>query len=165
MSVYERLFAQLAEANVRYVVVGGVAVVLQGYPRLTADLDLVVDLEPENVRRAISVLETSGLQPFVPVRAADFADPAIRRDWVENKNMKVFSMRDPRNPVLTVDLFVREPIPFEDLWARATRVEVGGHAVPIASIADLILMKRAVGRPQDMIDVENLETIQRERAR
>jgi hypothetical protein len=94
VSLYEQLFARLSEADVRYVVVGGVAVILQGYMRLTADVDFMLDLEYSNALRAVQALEACGLRPIVPVRASDFADPAIRRDWIDNKNMKVFSMRD-----------------------------------------------------------------------
>ena len=165
MSLYEQLFARLSEADVRYVVVGGVAVILQGYLRLTADVDLMVALEYSNALRAVEALEACGLRPIVPVRASDFADPAIRRDWIENKNMKVFSMRDPRNPVMTADLFVLEPIPFIDLYGRADVIDVAGHPLRIASIPDLIALKRLANRPQDLTDIEMLEMIEKERAR
>lgn len=162
MSMYERLFARLNQAGVRYVVVGGVAVVLHGYARLTADVDLVIDLDPENVRLAIEVLQACGLRPLLPVEPFDFAVEEKRRDWIETKNLEVFSMRDPRNPMLTVDLFAREPIPFADLRSRATVVELGQERIAIASISDLIDMKRAANRAQDRIDIEQLEAIRRE---
>jgi len=148
--VFEELLAHLDEAGVRFVVVGGLAVVIQGYARLTADIDLVIDLESANVQRAVDALTARGLRPLLPVNARDFANESIRREWVETRNLEVFSMRDERNPLLTVDLFAREPIPFEDLWSRADSVTVGGRAIRVACIDDLIRRKRAAARPQDV---------------
>ncbi|HXI13138.1 MAG TPA: nucleotidyl transferase AbiEii/AbiGii toxin family protein [Thermoanaerobaculia bacterium] len=159
----EEFLAYLDDANVRFVVVGGVAVVIHGHARLTVDIDLVLDLETENLRRAIEALTARGLSPLLPVNAADFADPETRREWVERRNLQVFTMRDPSNPLLTVDLFAREPIPFDELWSRAEIVQLCGRAIRIASLEDLIAMKRVAGRPQDLLDIEKLETIARRR--
>src|SRR5205814_2241965 len=93
-----RIFEALAGAPVRYLVVGGVAVVLHGHPRFTADLDLVVGLEPDNVRAAMSALETLGYRPRAPVKMADFADPAIRRQWIADKGLQVFSLWSAQLP-------------------------------------------------------------------
>lgn len=79
--------------------------------------------------------------------------------------MTVFSMMDPRNPLLTVDLFVESPLPFEGLWERAEVMRIGGTEVRVASISDLVRMKRAVGRPRDVEDVERLREIEQERER
>jgi predicted nucleotidyltransferase len=161
--MYEELLASLDQAGVRFVVVGGVAVVIQGFARLTVDLDLAIDLETSNVLRAVETLTARGLRPLLPVKAADFADEEIRRDWVETKNVQVFSMRDERNPLVTVDIFARPPLPFEDLWSRADAVSLGGRSIRIASVDDLIAMKRQAGRAQDLIDISKLEGLGRRR--
>ncbi len=159
MSLFEPLFDALNRDRVRYVVVGGVALVLHGYPRLTVDVDLVVDLAPGEAGRAISVLTKLGLVPRVPVAASEFADPAQRERWMREKNMVVFTMIDPSNPLRQVDLFVAPPMDFETLWKRAEVVHLDRTDVRIASIPDLIEMKRTVGRPQDLTDVDALEAI------
>jgi predicted nucleotidyltransferase len=161
--MYEELLAYLDQAGVRFVVVGGVAVVIHGFLRMTADLDLAIDLETSNVLRAVGALTARGLRPLLPVKATDFADEEIRRDWVETRNVQVFSMRDERNPLLTVDLFARPPLPFDDLWSRADTVPLGGRAIRIASIDDLIAMKRQAGRAQDLLDISKLEELARRR--
>lgn len=161
--MFEELLAYLEEHGVRFVVVGGIAVVIHGYARLTADIDLVIDLEKDNVLRCVVALTARGLRPLLPVAAADFADEKIRNDWTENRNLQVFTMRDPHNPMLTVDLFARPPIPFGDLWTDAETLSLGGRPIRIASLAHLIAMKRTAGRPQDLIDVERLEAIARNR--
>ncbi len=162
--MFEKVFEALGDAGVQYVVVGGVAVVLQGYARMTLDIDLVVHLEDENLSRAIDALERAGMKPLLPVRARDFADEKTRRDWTENRNMLVFTMRDDSlRPPLVVDIFAREPFPFDEFWRRATPVVIGHQEVRVASIADLVQMKQDSGRPKDLDDIANLTEIARRR--
>jgi predicted nucleotidyltransferase len=159
VSLLESLFDALNRANVRYVVVGGVATVLHGFARLTADVDLAVDLAPVEARKAIETLVGLGLRPRPPVDPASFADPAIRSSWVRDKGMRVFSLWDPTNPMREVDLFVEHPLAFEGLFARAEIIPLDTTTVRIASIPDLITLKRQAGRPQDLTDIEALEAI------
>lgn len=159
---FEAIFAALNAAGARYLVVGGVAVVLHGHPRLTADLDLVVALDPENVHAALRALRDLGYAPRLPVAAEDLADPERRAEWVRTKHMTVFSLASPKHPATEVDLFVEEPFPFDEGHARATWVDLGALRVPVACIADLVAMKRRAGRPQDLEDVRRLEAIARE---
>jgi hypothetical protein len=162
MSLFLPIFEALEAAQVRYVTVGGVAVVLHGHARLTADLDLAVDLAPDQAAAAITALEALGLQPRLPVEPAGFADPLVRRSWVEEKGMTVFSLWDPDDPMLAVDLFVVEPVPFHDLFARSETIDLGGVRARVASIDDLIAMKRIAGRPVDLEDVDALRAIREE---
>lgn len=160
--MFEPIFEALNSVNARYVVVGGVAVVLHGHPRLTADLDLVVDLAPGEARKVVDALVGLGLRPTAPVDPALFADPHVRTRWVTEKGMLVFSLRDPNDPLRQIDLFVQEPIPFETLWEGAREIDVAGTPVRIASIEDLITMKRAAGRAQDLADIDALERLAEE---
>lgn len=165
MAVYEPLFKALNDAGVRYVIVGGLAVVLQGHARLTLDVDLIVDLGNEPARRTIRALTGLGLQPRVPVNPEEFADPVVREAWIRDRGMQVFSMYDPSNPMRVVDLFVEHPIPFEELWTRSDAVDLQNITVHVASIPDLIYLKRLAGRPQDHADIEQLEAILQSRQR
>lgn len=165
----ERDFLNVLEAlsgsGVRYVVVGGTAVVLHGHLRVTGDLDLVVQLDQPNILAAIRTLEGRGFRPRVPVQAKDFANPAIRRSWAEEKGMLVFSMWNPSIKGFTVDVFVNEPLPFDQLYERAEKVAFGNIRVAIASIPDLITLKRQAGRPIDLEDIRVLEAIAQTRNR
>ncbi|NOY92278.1 MAG: hypothetical protein GXP55_13875 [Deltaproteobacteria bacterium] len=156
MSPWETTLSCLNESGVRYVIVGGVAVVLHGHARMTADLDLCVDLDPDAARRAMESLSRSGLRPRAPVPASQFADPCIRSSWVRDKGMQVFSMFDPSNPLREVDVFVEQPIPFEELYSNALLSRVGETDTRIASLPDLIRMKRIAGRPVDLEDIAAL---------
>lgn len=159
MSLIEPIFAALNGGGVRYVVVGGVATVLHGYARLTVDIDLVVDLAPDEALKAMDVLSALGLQPRVPVKAAELANRASREQWKQEKNMTVFPLVDRDNPLRQVDVFVDPPIDFESLWQRAETIELATTTVRVASIPDLIAMKRIAGRPHDLADIDALTAI------
>jgi predicted nucleotidyltransferase len=162
--ILEPIFVALNDAGVRYVIVGGLATVLHGFSRLTHDVDLAVDLVPAEAVKVIDVLTAMGFRPRAPVDARDFARAEMRAEWLREKNMTVFSLWDPNNPLRVVDLFVANPIDFEELWRGAEEVALQGTTVRIASIDHLIEMKRLAGRPRDLRDIEALELIQREKA-
>ncbi len=155
----EWVLAALEQADVRYLVVGGVAVVLHGYLRTTLDLDLVLQLDRENLQRALNAFSDLGFQPQAPVPLGAFADPLIREAWVREKNMTVFSLWHPEQPGFAVDLFVEEPFDFEDVYRRAIRVPLPGTEAAVVSRSDLIAMKRAAGRPRDLEDISALSDL------
>ena len=159
MSQFIPIFRLLNEAEVRYIVVGGIATILHGYVRATADVDLVVDLHTEEAQKAIRTLSGYGLKPQASVDPMQFADTDQRARWVDEKNMEVFSLFHPQHPGLTVDLFARHPIPFEPLWSRSIVMDLGGTLVRVCSIDDLIELKRLAGRPKDLVDIEKLSKI------
>jgi len=163
VAIYDDVFAALHAARVRYVVVGGMAVVLQGHPRMTVDLDLVVDLAADKAGIAVAALTNLGLQPRLPVAAADFADADKRRAWVEQRNLQVFSFYDPQSPMREVDVFATEPLPLDQLLAEASVLTLGGVPVAVASRRHLIAMKRQAGRPQDLADIAALEELEKDR--
>lgn len=158
-SDFERIFAALNSAGVSYLVVGGVAVVLHGHARFTADLDLVIHLDEANARAAMTALEGLGYRPRAPVPATQFADPVARRSWVETKGLTVFSMWSPNHPATEVDVFVEEPFPFAEARARALDADLGTVRVPVAAISDLVAMKQRAGRPKDLEDVRALQLL------
>jgi hypothetical protein len=164
VAFFEDFFRTLNDAGIRYVVVGGVAVVLHGHPRMTADIDLVVDLEPAAAASAIATLTTMGLRPRAPVDPANFADPIERKRWINERGMMVFNLYHPTDPLLSVDLFVDSPLPFDELWARAESIPLPSGSVRVASIEDLIMLKRKAGRPRDLADIEALEALRDGRA-
>ena len=152
----EKLLMQLSGAGVRYLVVGGVAVVLHGYLRTTADLDLVIDLEAVNLTKAIDVLENAGFHPRPPVPLRALADLEQRQRWIAEKNLQVLSLWHPAIPGFELDLFVKEPFVFDDAYGRASIARIDSSDVTVVSIDDLINMKRAAGRPRDQEDVQAL---------
>lgn len=159
MVTLHALFSALNDGGGRYIVVGGLAVVLHGHPRVTGDVDLIVDFAEGDALRTLDALERAGFHPFVPVPARDFADPDKRATWARDKGMVVFSMR-PNEGVPFVDLFLEHPIPFDQLWERSVVVTMRGLPVRVASIDDIIALKRISARPEDLTDIEALTKIQ-----
>jgi hypothetical protein len=159
MPLFEPIFEALDAAGVRYVAVGGVAVVLHGHARLTTDLDLAVDLAAGPAGDANATLTAIGFRPRAPVDPMGFADASQRQRWIEQQGMTVFSLWDPNDPLRSVDLFVADPIDFEELWSNSTLVDLAGTSARIASIPDLIRLKRIAARPIDLADIEVLEII------
>ncbi|MGH8018595.1 MAG: nucleotidyl transferase AbiEii/AbiGii toxin family protein [Opitutaceae bacterium] len=147
----------LNDAGVRYIVVGGVAVIAHGYVRFTQDLDLVVSLDDANVKLAMETLEKQGFRPKVPVNAIDFADPAKRESWIREKHMLVFQMISGRHPSVAIDIFSSEPFPFDREWESLSRMQVAPSIeAPIVTLSTLLELKRAANRPSDRIDIQML---------
>ena len=157
----EELLEALNEAEIRYLVVGGVAVVMHGYARATFDLDLVIDLETSNLTRALQILGKRGFRPRPPVPLEAFADREERQRWIEEKNLLVFSLWHPQLHAFEVDLFVKEPFSFDEAYLRASRLPIGDSMITVASIADIIAMKREAGRAKDAEDIEALLELQK----
>ncbi|MFN0241829.1 MAG: DUF6036 family nucleotidyltransferase [Planctomycetota bacterium] len=155
----ELIIQALDDAKVRYLIVGGLAVVLHGHLRTTADLDLVVQLQRDNVLRAVEALARLGYRPRAPVKAEALADAAARESWIRDKNLTVFSMWSAAHPTLEVDLLVREPFDFDAVYRRALRVPLGHASATVIGFDDLIAMKKAVGRHKDVEDVRALESL------
>ena len=137
--MYEDVFERLERDRVRYVVVGGVAMVLHGCVRATRDLDLVVDRSPAEAARATHALMSLGFVPTIPLPLAELV---------------VLSMLDREHRA--IDVFARFQIPFAELWERSELVRVGEGVARVASIPDLIREKRIYGHPRDLLDVESL---------
>lgn len=159
VGLIEEILGALEKANVRYLVVGGVAVVLHGYLRTTGDLDLVIRLDKENTLRAMAALTALGYRPRAPVPADAFADASNRRIWAQEKGLTVFSLWSPTRAMLEVDVFVEEPFDFDEVHARALRVPLRTTTATVVGLEDLKTLKRAAGRPRDLDDLEALAAL------
>ncbi|BCM91188.1 hypothetical protein IAD21_03052 [Abditibacteriota bacterium] len=156
----ETIIRQFNEAGVRYLIVGGFAVVAHGYTRLTMDLDLVLDLAPENVFKALQILKNEGYSPTIPVPLEHFSDAEIREDWVENRNMVAFPLWSEQHRMTSIDLFVREPFDFERAYADRLQTHLTPElTADFVSFDDLVALKRAANRPKDLQDIYYLQNI------
>lgn len=162
---YGDVFKALNKDRVRYVVAGGTAVVLHGYPRLTQDLDLVVHLEAKNLNRFYEALVKIGYRPRVPVTRDQFIDGRQRKRWQKDKGMIVFSFVHKDPPFKVIDMFVEEPIRFDYIYKRKIMARAGNMLVPLMCIDHLKKLKQKAGRPQDLIDIVQLNAINRMRKR
>ena len=155
------LLQSLSDEQVEYVLVGGLAVQLHGFLRATFDIDLVLAMSDANLSRFIAVAKRYGLQPVIPVPLESWANADQIDHWRREKGMLAFSLREPQVGGSVVDVLVRPDVSFERLIAHAVPGELFGRRVMIASIDDLLAMKRAANRPNDHLDIVALEKIQR----
>jgi len=158
----EAVVRALNEAKVRYLIVGGVAVNVHGYVRLTMDLDLVIQLKPENIVAAWEAMEKIGYRARIPVSGKDFADEKKRELWRREKGMLVLQFWSDEHRRTQVDVFIREPFDFDREHATAPdHAIVPGVVAKIVGWDTLLQMKREAGRPKDLLDLEMLEKIGR----
>jgi hypothetical protein len=160
LSTLEAVVRALDESRVRFILVGGLAVVAHGYGRSTQDVDLVVDLEGGNILRAFDALTSLGYRPRVPVTAAGLADRGQRERWIREKGMTVLNFHSDLHRDTPVDVFVTEPFDFDREYNSAVILEISpGREVHVVSLETLLQMKDAAGRPQDAADAHELRQI------
>jgi hypothetical protein len=127
--------------EVKYLLVGGWAVGLYGYPRTTKDIDFLIALDAENLRRMTKAL-------------SDFGGPTAEAEHL-SKPGSVFRMG---SPPIQIDIINQATgLVFEECYSRRNLVRVGDIEIAVISKEDLITNKRASGRTQDRADAEKLE--------
>ena len=148
-----RVCEALATRNVRYAIVGGHAVALHGAVRGTIDVDVALKWSRSSLVRAEKALADLGLVSQLPLTADDVFQ--YRDEYVRNRNLIAWSFCHPQDPSEQVDLIVNY-----DLTGRKLRkIDVGSIRVSVLNKSDLIEMKQASGRPQDLEDVAALERL------
>ena len=158
----ETVVAALNAAEVRYLIVGGLAVNAHGYLRATRDLDLVIQLESANLRRGLECLFEIGYRLAIPVSVEDFADASKREAWRVEKGMIVLKLWSDDHRRTPVDVFVYEPFDFSEEFEKACLSELQpGIFARIVSLEALIEMKLVAGRPHDLMDIEELRRVER----
>lgn len=138
---FEKLLVLLAKSGTRFIVVGGVAVAIQGYVRLTEDVDILIDDAPENLERMLQALAGYGEGFARELSSADFTEEegAIRIvEETEQMQIDIFTLLSGRR--------------FAEVLGDADRFEVGGHVITVASKRSLIGWKERSQREKDRLD-------------
>jgi len=143
----------LERASVRYAVAGGYAVALHGAVRGTVDLDIVLSHHEATYVKADAALRALGLVPRLPVAAKEVYN--FRKEYVEHRSLVAWSFCDPGDPTRLVDVILT----FDKSRISTKRVSYRGVSIPVLSKAELIRMKEASGRPQDLEDVRALRRL------
>ena len=141
-SDFSDLLRLLAEHQVKFLVVGGYAVIRYTEPRYTKDLDLWIEPTAENAERCFRALAAFGA-PLVGLGPLDFTQQGY-----------IYQMGVP--PTRVDVLMSLQSLSFAEAYDRRVAIELDGLTIPILSKADLIASKLAAGRPQDLLDVESL---------
>ena len=154
---FQKIIEALNTAGLRFVIIGGIAMRLQGSALLTEDIDFAFARDAENLESLVKALA-----PHHPHLRG--APPNLPFFW------DVRSLKNMVNMTLATDLgsvdLLGEPAgiaSFDSLWEEATIMDRGGVSVRVASLPSLIAMKRAAGRPKDLTHLMELERMQAEK--
>jgi hypothetical protein len=140
---FKEFIQSLNDNAVRYLLVGGYAVALHGYPRYTKDLDIWVDSADENAARIIKALQQFGFGSL-DLKESDFTTPD-----------QVVQLGYPPN---RIDMLTSlSGVEFSECYASRVVEEIDGVPVSFIDLENLKKNKKATGRHQDLADVENLE--------
>lgn len=140
---FEDFLRLLNERRVRYVVAGGFAVAAHGTPRYTKDLDVWVEVSPENAGRLLLALDDFGMGSL-GLSSADF----------EERDVVLQLGYEPNRIDILTGL---TGVEFGEAYPRRVLVQLAGLQVPFLAREDLIANKRALGRPRDLADIADLQ--------
>lgn len=136
-------FIELLEAeNVDYLIVGGYAVGLHGFPRYTGDIDFFVEISTENAGKILRVFDKFG-----------FGDIGLTLGDFLEKDFVVEIGREPRKIQVLTGI---DGVSFNECFERKIEIEIGRINMKFISKDDLMRNKAASGRPKDQIDLEAL---------
>ncbi|MGI8902842.1 MAG: DUF6036 family nucleotidyltransferase [Solirubrobacteraceae bacterium] len=149
MNDFAAALRDLNEAGIRYVIVGGLAVVRHGAVRATKDVDAAVAMDAENRSRLEALVERW--------EATNPDGTPLRTTRLASGGVLALRTRHCLVDILSEQLL---PAPFDDVLARADVKRIDGVEAAICSLADLVAMKRATGRSSDQLDLERLRDAQ-----
>lgn len=150
---YIQLFTRLYQQKVSYLICGGLAVNIYGIPRMTADIDLLVDLTAENIEKFDTVMKSLNYQPVLPIKIQSVVDENDRKEMIKSKNLIAFSFFNPANNIMNVDVLIDTPFQFNELWKNKVTRKAGETELYLVSVNDLIKMKEYANRVQDKQDI------------
>jgi predicted nucleotidyltransferase len=149
-SPFAEVVRRFYEAEIRFIVIGGVALGAHGSSYLTKDTDFAYSIEPENLERLAAFLKT--------IHARVLGRPANDGFVVTPMTLERARFVNLRTDLGEVDVMreIAGVDSFEGLWERSVPMDFGGFTVRVASIDDLIVMKRAANRPKDQAHIYEL---------
>ncbi|MEO7165386.1 MAG: hypothetical protein ABI041_20870 [Bdellovibrionia bacterium] len=150
-----RLATALESNKIHYAIVGGYAVALHGAVRGTVDVDLVLNLAEKDFVGAERVFKQLGLESRLPVGGAQVFQ--FRKEYIENRNLIAWSFYNPQNPIETVDIIITHNAKL----MKIVKIRAFDCELRVASLPDLIEMKKQSGRPQDLADIDALEKLRK----
>jgi hypothetical protein len=132
----------LEKHEVDYLIIGGYAVALHGFPRFTGDIDFFVAVDPENSAKLVNVFDAFG-----------FGDIGINRDDFMQPDFVIEIGREPRKIQILTGI---DGVKFADCRSRRVEIELQGMHLKFIGKEDLIRNKQASARSKDLIDVDEL---------
>ena len=139
---FKEFFQLLNKHNVKYLFIEGFAVAFHGYPRYTKDIDIWLQLNPENAENVIKALDDFGFKSL----------GLTKEDFLESET--IIQLGNPPN---RIDLLTTASgVDFDDCYQSKIEEEIDGVKIPFIDLNNLRINKRTTGRPQDLADIDNL---------
>ncbi|MFZ8846373.1 MAG: DUF6036 family nucleotidyltransferase [Candidatus Hydrothermia bacterium] len=154
-----RILKMLYDCKIKYILVGGLAINLYGIPRTTIDVDIMIELNNDNILNLINCFKANGFRFRQPIDEKKLIDKEYRKQLKEEKNVIVLTLENPNNPLEVLDFFIDNPIDFNKAYSRKKILKVDDFEIYIASIEDIIEIKKISNRPIDISDIENLKLL------
>ncbi len=137
-------FVQLCKKHeVKYLVIGGFAVSIHGYPRYTKDLDICIELSEENAEKMVAVIREFG---FASLKLAK--EDFLRPDFITQLG---------HEPVRIDILNDLNGVPFEIAWTNRKMIMYEGVEIAFIGYNELLIVKQKAARPQDLTDINTLK--------
>lgn len=150
---YLGIFEQLHKHQVKYLLCGGLAVNIYGIPRMTADIDLILDFDKENLKQFEICVVNAFYQSQIPVSLSLLSTQQERIKLVKEKNLIALSYFNTRGNVMGMDVLIDVPLNFDDMWERKSTRKSDEIDIHVVSIDDLIKLKEYSNRKQDQDDI------------
>jgi hypothetical protein len=152
----KEVFASLQQHDVKYLLCGGMAVNFYGIPRMTADIDVLIEWSELNVERFESALREHGYKNNLFFQLKTLISAKTRLQYFREKNLIAYSYSSDLLRAISLDVLVQTNIDFETCWNRKEVKHIQEVPVYVLYIEDLIAMKEYANREQDKADIINL---------
>lgn len=152
--LYQDVFKALNKEKIKYLVIGGMAVNLHGFTRMTLDLDLIISLDELNRAKFYKIMKYLNYK----TKKQKLAENLLLHSNNPQKTKVVTFFRDEFE---LIDVFVENPVNFDKAYKNKKIFKYNKISIPTLPLNLLIDMKRKIGRERDLIDAGYLEEIRK----
>ncbi len=155
----KEIIIALSENQVRFIIFGGVAIVLHGVERMTLDLDISLDMEQENLLRFLEVMKKENLTPRAPIPSEVLLEKELVDYIIKEKNAVAFTFIDKDHPYKQVDVLIHPDLNYHKWIHKTDTIELFGYNVKILSKEAIIELKQNLSNPRDkdLFDIKELK--------
>jgi hypothetical protein len=153
---YTTLFSELNTHNIDYLLIGGLAVNLYGVPRFTMDVDLIIDFNQKNIDNLGNCIKTLGLYTKDSIKLETLVDTQKRKALIKEQQMAAVTLLSHSSMVPMVQILIHHQLDFQKAYSNSITRDLAGIPVRLASIEDLVILKKTTRRSQDNSDISHL---------
>lgn len=155
----KEIIIALSQNHIKFIIFGGVAIVLHGVERMTLDLDISIDMEQENVMKFLEVMKKENLTPRAPIPSETLLEKELVDFIIKEKNAVAFTFIDKEHPYRQVDVLIHPDLNYQKWIHKTDTVELFGYNVKILSKEAIIELKQNLTNPRDkdLLDIKELK--------